>query len=180
VEPEDEALVAAGRDGDRRAVETLILRHQRLVFNVIRRMVGRTEDARDLSQTVFLKAFENLHTFDPRFKFKSWLTRIAINEALNHVQRRRVTEVLDERIPDRAAGPVDALNGADVARAIDQALRALTPDLRAVVVLRYFAELSYREMASLLALPEKTVKSRLFSSRQRLKDVLAGMGVLGN
>ena len=178
MEHEDHALVTAYLGGDRGAAETLILRYERLVFNIARRMVGKPEDARDVAQNVFLEAFEHLATFDARYPFRSWLGRIAVNESLDHLAARKTGEPLDEAWPASGPGPGEVMNGIDLSRVVEGALLRLKPDLRAVVLLRYFMDLSYREIGSLLEVPEKTVKSRLFTSRQVLRDLLAGHGAV--
>jgi len=179
MQPDDETLVADCLSGDGTAFDMLVGRYEKLVFNVARRMVGDVEDARDIAQTVFMKAFESLNSFDPRFRFRSWLTRITINESLNHRNARRGTEPLDERWASPERGPAELASGAEHSRAVDAALGTLQPEYRAVIVLRHFLECSYREMAAVLQIPEKTVKSRLFTARQLLKEALVREGALG-
>ncbi len=178
MELEDHALVAAYLGGDRGAAETLIVRHERLVFNIARRMVGEPEDARDIAQNAFLKALEHLASFDARYPFRGWLSRIAINESLNHLAARRPSDALDDQWPAPGPGPGEVMSGLDLSRVVERALLRLKPDHRAVVLLRYFLDMSYREIGKILELPEKTVKSRLFTSRQILKELLASHGAL--
>ena len=176
MELEDDALVAACLGGDRGAAETLIVRYQRSVFNIARRMVGQPEDARDIAQNVFVKAFENLATFDSRYAFRSWIARIAINESLNHLVLRKPAAPLDEQWPSPHPGPGEVMIGIDLSRIVEGALLRLKPDYRCVVLLRYYHDLNYREIATVLDVPEKTVKSRLFTARQLLKEALASHG----
>jgi RNA polymerase sigma-70 factor (ECF subfamily) len=172
MEADDRDLVAGCLRGDRGAAEALIERYQRPVFNIARRMVAQPEDARDVAQNVFLKAFQHLATFDARYPFRGWIGRIAVNESLDWLAARRPGEPLDEEWPDAGSGT--GTDGIDLARAVDRALARLEPHYRSVVVLFYFLDLSYREIGRLLELPEKTVKSRLFTSRQQLRGMLAG------
>jgi RNA polymerase sigma-70 factor (ECF subfamily) len=174
----DAALVREVVEGHVDAFETLVRRHQRPVYSAILRMVRDAEEARDLAQTAFLKAFEQIHTFDPRFRFFSWIYRIAIHEAINHLQRRRRPEPLDVDVVFEGKGPQGELEGRELERAVQAALGTLSPDHRAVVVLRHFLDGSYREIAVALDLPEKTVKSRLFEARRALRLRLEAMGVL--
>ena len=172
-EDTDEALVARCRNGDREGFATLVSRYERPIFNLAFRMLGDREDARDVAQTAFLKALENLHQFDSRYKFFSWLYRIALNEALDLLARRgRQTELTDVHVadddPERDAAAVD--EGAHV----QQALRVLNPDHRAVLVLRHYQDLSYEEIGVILKLSDSTVKSRLFEARERLRVQLTG------
>ncbi len=178
MQPDDETLVADCLRGNGVAFEILVGRYEKLVYNVARRMVGQVEDARDIAQTVFLKVFENLKGFDRRYRFRSWITRITINESINHLGARKGAEPLDERWPSAERGPGEIVSGAERSRAVDVAVRGLQLDYRVVIVLRHFLEYSYREMATILEIPEKTVKSRLFTARQLLKDALASQGAM--
>jgi RNA polymerase sigma-70 factor, ECF subfamily len=161
--------------GDPEAFAPLVQRYERVLYNVAYRMVGSREDARDLAQTAFVKAYQRLDSYDPRFRFFSWLYRILVNEALNFLERRRTHEPFETSLALAApGGPHQDLEAAELEGRVQAALLQLNPDHRAVVVLRHFADLSYQEMSSTLGIPEKTVKSRLFSARQRLADLLGG------
>jgi RNA polymerase sigma-70 factor (ECF subfamily) len=164
--------------GDEHAFEVLLLRYQRPVFNAVWRMVRDRDEATDLTQTVFLKAYEQLGKFDAEHKFFSWLYRIAINEAINHVKRQRHLEPLAGDWASGARSPEDTLVGSDLSDHVQDALMSLPFDYRAVLVLRHFEGCSYDEVAGILGVPEKTVKSRLFSARQRLKELLEARGLL--
>ena len=173
MEPDDESLVRDCLDGAQRAFETLVGRYERPVYNVALRMVGNREDARDVTQTAFLRAYQGLRSYDPSYKFSSWLFRIAVNESLRCLEKRRPSEPMDETWEARDRGPDDALAGAETSRAVQHALMALSEDLRAVIVLRHFMGCSYEDISAVVHVPEKTVKSRLFSARQRLRELLA-------
>ncbi len=169
-EESDEALVRRCRAGERQAFEGLVLRYQRQVYNLALRMLRHPEDARDVAQTTFLKAWEHLGSFDPGMRFFSWLYRIAVNECINAGRRLRPSQELSGEEADGAAGPEDALDGGQFDRALQEAIMGLSPDYRAVIVLCHVSGLSYEEMAGVLEVPAKTVKSRLFSARQRLRE----------
>jgi RNA polymerase sigma-70 factor (ECF subfamily) len=139
-------------------------------------MVGDYEDARDVAQAAFVKAFSKLGSFDPRHRFFSWLYRIMVNEALNLIDRRRPGVPLPPGLAV-AVDPSAVLEATECAELVQTALRELPPESREVLVLRHFGELSYQEMAETLAIPEKTVKSRLFTARQRLGEILLAKGV---
>lgn len=172
----DQALIERCQRGDRRALEELLQQYQRPVFNVALRMLGNTSDASDITQTAFLKVFENLDRYNPEHKFFSWVYRIAINESINLIKRGRRTETLDESRPSSSPGPAEeAESSADSVR-VQQALMELSEDYRMVIVLRHFSELSYQEISKILHIPEITVKSRLYSARQNLKDQLIASG----
>ncbi len=162
--------------GDCEAFEPLVARYQHVLFNVALRMVGDPEDARDVAQTAFVKAFEKLGSFDLRHRFFSWLYRIMLNEALNLVERRRPTVPLTSEVA-LGLDPGAVLEATECAELVQAALGELPFDSRQVLVLRHFGELSYQEMSEALGIPEKTVKSRLFTARQRLGEILQARGV---
>ncbi len=177
---DDASLVRECVGGNPSAFEELLTRYERPVYNVALRIVGHREEARDVTQTVFLRAWEHLDAYDPRYRFFSWLYRIAVNESLDAAARRRPGDspLVDTR-PALERGPDGRLADAESAAAVRRAIAALPPDARAVLVLRHYLECGYREMAEILGIPEKTVKSRLFTARERLRQALAAGGVTG-
>lgn len=176
----DARLVRASRNGDRVAYETLLMRYERPVYNVAVRMLRHPEDARDVVQVVFIKVFERLHQFDFEHRFYSWLYRIAINECIDHLNSRNRTRALeDEDLLSDGETPHEECDRSQRSAALQEALMQLAPDYRAVIVLRHFVDRSYREMAEILGIPEKTVKSRLFTARQLLRDALEARGMGG-
>ena len=170
---DDDAIVARCLAGDVQAFGTLVERYQRVLYNLGLRMLGNPEDARDASQTAFLKAWEKLSSFDPRFRFFSWIYKITVNECLNQINRRRRIEPLDPRIdlPSRENAAA-SLEAREASERVQVALLQLTPDHREVVILRHLLEMSYGEIAGTLTIAEKTVKSRLYEARQRLCELL--------
>jgi RNA polymerase sigma-70 factor (ECF subfamily) len=154
------------------------MRYQKPVFNVALRMLRNRQDAMDVAQTTFLKAFEHLGDYDPAFRFYSWVYRIAINESLNALAQRKPREQLDANVPDERPGPDRAAEGDQALHAIEGALMHISAELRAVVVLRHITQLSYQDIAVALDLPEKTVKSRLHSARERLREDLLRSGAI--
>jgi RNA polymerase sigma-70 factor (ECF subfamily) len=172
---DDRALVERFRGGDREAFAELVVRYQGPVYNAAFWVVRRAEDASDICQTAFLKAAERIDDYDPRYKFFSWIYRIALNEALNLVRDRGREDGLDEGIEIPAAvadEPEERLAAVQRSRRLQQALMKLSAHDRVVVSLRHFSELSYAEIAEVLDIDEKTVKSRLFEARQRLRVLL--------
>ena len=174
-EDADDALIARCQGGDRGGFAALVTRYQRPVYNLAFRMLGDRDEARDVAQAAFLKALESLHRFDRRFRFFSWLYRIAMNEALDVLGRRgRQTELTDVHMADD--DPMRDVATADLGERVRGALGTLSPDHRAVLVLRHYQELSYEEIGQVLELPDATVKSRLYEARERLRVRLAGAG----
>lgn len=167
----DRALVRKYLDGERAAGDELVSRFHRSVFNVALRMLGNVQDAEDVTQTVFGNAFAALDTYDPKFRFFSWIYRMTVNESLNTQQRRKNMVSLDGSF-DFPASETISDSAADAEDRVGSALLELKPDDRAVVVLRHFVSFSYEEISDVLGVPVKTVKSRLFTARERLRESL--------
>lgn len=177
-EQDDTTLVRRSLEGDPGAFAQLVVRYERPVFNAALRLLHEPADAMDVAQTTFLKAYEHLASYDPGFKFYSWIYRIAINESLDALNSRKRVSDIDCEQADAAPGPDREVEGQQARRALEDALMHLTPELRAVIVLRHFMHLSYEDMGDTLRLPVKTVKSRLYSARQVLRDHLAAYGAI--
>ncbi|TLY31090.1 MAG: sigma-70 family RNA polymerase sigma factor [Ignavibacteria bacterium] len=172
IDDEDRSLVCRTLAGDRRAFEQIVERYQKVIYNVALRMRSRAEDAEDITQSVFLKAYESLGTYKPRYKFFSWIYRIAVNESLNFVNRQKQHEELDQNIPDLDPSAEQVADEHDLTRIVDEGLMRLRVEERAIIVLNHFHNLSYGEIGYILDIPEKTVKSRLYSARQLLRTRL--------
>jgi RNA polymerase sigma-70 factor, ECF subfamily len=163
--------VEAVLNGNRDAFAVIVDEYERPLFNVAYRITGSWDDALEATQSAFVKAYENLHRFDRRRRFFSWIYRIAINEALDLARRRRVVE-LSEDLPEPTPGPEARLGTHETCRRVRRAILRLGEEHRVVVVLRHFLGMSYEEIAEAIGIPAKTVKSRLFSARQRLRELL--------
>jgi RNA polymerase sigma-70 factor (ECF subfamily) len=168
---QDRALVKRCLEGRGDAFGGLVDRYHRPLFNVALRMLNNVQDAEDVTQAVFLNVYLRLRTYNPRYRFFSWIYRITVNESLNTLKRRKRTESLDQAHDVRApgAGPDGAAEARD---RVEKALMCLSPDDRVVVVLKHFVSFSYQEIANVLEIPVRTVKSRLFTARERLRDAL--------
>lgn len=175
-EDRDAALILDCQRGHREALNTLISRYEKPVYNAAYRMLGDREDARDVTQAVFLKAFEHLDGFDPKYRFFSWIYRIAVNESINQLNRRGPTCAADAGQASEDRGPAEIAESNQVCANVQSVLMELQPHYRAVIVLRHFADLSYQEIAQVLEIPVKTVKSRIFSARHSMKDRLQARG----
>ena len=172
---QDRALVRRFLEGQRDAAGALVDHYQKPLFNVALRMLGNVQDAEDATQTVFLNVFLKLGTYDPRFRFFSWIYRMTVNESLNMLKRRKPTVTLEDALEVQAPGAAADRGAEDVDR-VGKALMGLKPDDRTVVVLRHFVSFSYQEIADVLEVPVKTVKSRLFTARERLRLALDARG----
>jgi RNA polymerase sigma-70 factor, ECF subfamily len=177
VAEDEEALVQRSLEGDGQAFGKLVDAYQGVLFNVALRMCNDREDARDATQTAFLKAWRNLGSYDRRHKFFSWIYRILVNETLNLLRRRRAQEPLDERLVSRERSPEEQVEANEISASVQAGLLELSMDYRQVIILRHFLQLSHREIGEMLHVPEKTVKSRLYTGRQLLGGILRRRGV---
>jgi RNA polymerase sigma-70 factor, ECF subfamily len=171
----DIELVERCRNGDWTAFTDLVVRYQRPIYNAAFWVLRKPEDANDVTQVVFLKVAERLDEYDPRFKFFSWIYRIAVNESLNLLRRNRREEALDDEIDlpgPESSDPERQASAAEVAKRIRGALMRMTSNDRLALTLRHFSECSYEEIGQILDIDQKTVKSRLFEARQRLRELL--------
>jgi RNA polymerase sigma-70 factor (ECF subfamily) len=180
----DHDLVDRVLAGDREAFTSLLLRHQRRIFNFMYRMVGERAAAEDLTQEVFLKAFEALPRFRKAATFSTWVFRIAHNHCLNVLKERRREVILAPRtdapsssnpfptLADPSPTTERVLEQQELQAVVQQQLGELTPEHRAILVLRDIQGLSYDEIAAALDLEEGTVRSRLHRARMALKERL--------
>lgn len=169
-EVEDRDLIAQARRGNVEAYNLLVSRWERRVYSYLVRLVGHREDAMDLSQDVFLKAYQNLGKLDDPARFSAWLFRIAHNEAFSLLRKRRPEGEMSEPAPvDR--GP--ALLPMELSLAVEGALKRLSDDQREAVLLKVYQGLKFDEMAEVLGCPVSTVKSRLYTALDLLKTTLA-------
>ena len=166
-------LINAARQGDRWAFSELVRGHQKGATNVVYRMCGDVQLAEDAVQEAFIRAWQRLHTYKPRSSFRSWLYRIAVNAALDMLRRQKATVDI-EALPIAAAGqgPEKVVETRERAENVRQAVLALPETSRAVLVLREYEGLSYKEIADTLGIPIGTVMSRLNYARKRLLEVL--------
>jgi len=171
-EPDDTTLMEQCTQGDRQAFETLLVRYEKPIYNAAYRMLHSRDDARDVTQTVFLKVYENLGSYDPKYRFFSWIYRIALNESINVIQKASRLEPLDTDTVSNTQGPEQQASSDQMSDGVQTALMAIKSDYRAVIVLKHFLGCSYTEISDILEVPEKTVKSRLYTARQLLKEQL--------
>jgi len=176
-EPDDTELMERCSKGDRQAFEVLLVRYEKPVFNAAYRMLNSPEDARDITQTVFLKVYENLDQYDPKYRFFSWIYRITLNESINWLKKSNRMDSLDGDTPDAAGGPEQEASNAQLGESMQAALMAISPDYRAVIILKHLLGCSYQEISEVLEVPEKTVKSRLYTARQLLQENLTERGL---
>jgi RNA polymerase sigma-70 factor (ECF subfamily) len=170
-EVEDRDLIAKARRGDVEAFNLLVSRWERRVFNYLLRLLANREDALDVSQEVFLKAYQNLPKLDAVEKFAGWLFRIAHNEAFSLLRRKRPETVLSTEL--RPADTGGRLLPLELSLAVESALKLLNDDQRDAVLLKVYQGFKFDEMAEILGCPVSTVKSRLYTALELLKAALA-------
>ena len=171
----DHAYVQATLRGDLRAFEALVERHRDVVVRVAARIVGR-EEAEDVSQDAFLRAFHRLPRFRADASFRAWLLQITHNAAIDHLTRRRPepVEAAEHDDPEQAVTrlPAERLESRERLARLERKLRGLSPEGRIALVLRDIEGLSYEEIAEITQAPLGTVKVRLFRARRDLIDML--------
>jgi len=174
---EDADLISRVRKGDIEGFNILVSRWEKRVFNYLLRLLGSPDDALDLSQDVFLKAYQNIRKLDDPARFGPWVFRIAHNEAYSFFRKRRPETALeDTNVIERRAAPGFA---PDLSLAVTAALDRLHPDQREAVVLKVYQGFKFEEMAEILGSPVSTVKSRLYTALELLKNELAPVNIRG-
>lgn len=184
VREDEPVLVAAAKSGDAAAFEELVNRYERKIFRLTMNITRNREDAEDAMQDAFMKAYSHLNNFQEDSRFYTWLVRIAANEALMRLRKRRPNQVsLDEpvegeddlmprEIQDWGPSPEQRLAQSEMHKILDQVIDQLDPDFRTVFVLRDIEELSTEETAAALGLSVPAVKSRLLRARLKLRQKL--------
>ncbi|WNJ19592.1 sigma-70 family RNA polymerase sigma factor [Pontibacter sp. G13] len=182
---EDRKLVAAAQRGENHAFETLLKKYHKSVYYMLLKMVRNSDDAEDLTQEAFAKAFKSIEKFDSKYAFSTWLFRIATNNCIDFIRKKRVQTVSIDQplegddgstmrfdVKDHNLDPNDTLLKKQRARYLEMAIDRLPEKYRILVELRYFKEYSYEEVARELQIPLGTVKAQLFRARELLNQEL--------
>jgi len=182
----DEIIVERALSGDAEAFGEIVRRWERRIFALAYGMLGREEDARDATQETFLAAFRNLRGFRGEAKVSSWLHRIAVNQCITRQRRAKVrSESALEDEQEKNAGsfaapvglsPVRITESTQVTNAVRRAVSSLPLELRQIVVMKEFEELTFKEISDILDLPLSTVKSRLYTALKQLQMKLQRFG----
>jgi RNA polymerase sigma-70 factor, ECF subfamily len=184
VKEDEPLLVAAAKSGDISAFETLVGRYERKIFRLAQNITQNREDAEDVMQEAFLKAYEHLDEFQGNSRFYTWLVRIAVNQALMKLRKRRPNQVsLDEdvdtgeetiprEVEDWGPSPEDRYEQTELSKILQTTIGELDPSFRIVFQLRDIEELSTEETAEALGLSVPAVKSRLLRARLKLRTKL--------
>ena len=178
----DGALVTAAKRGDTQAFEELVLRHKQRVLAVAQRITNNREDAEDVAQESFHKAFVHLDAFQEKSRFSTWLTRIAMNEAFMLLRRRRgavegLPENSDDGVDssseafvDQSPNPEESCSQREHTQLLTEAINRLRPAIRTAILLRDIEERSVKETAQILGASITAVKARVFQGRRKLRD----------
>ena len=178
----EEALVKAAQRGDEDAFEELVRRYEKKVYALSLRLCGNSEDAQEAAQEAFLSAWQGLKFFRGEASFSTWLYRLTSNAAIDLLRRRKAPALSleDEEapidLPDPGPTPEEAAERRELRQAIEAGLAALSVEHRQVLVLREMHQLSYEEIADVLALDVGTVKSRISRGRKKLRNFLVERG----
>jgi RNA polymerase sigma-70 factor (ECF subfamily) len=184
--PTDEELVEAAQAGDSSAFSVLAQRWERQIRGAIYRVLGSEDDARDLAQEAFLKAYGALGSFKREARFSSWLYQIALNLCRDRLRRRRgkVHVSLDEmdeengpRLRQRGPSALELVEASDLSRVVADAVATLPDEQREVIVLKEYQELTFLEISEVLDLPVSTVKTRLYRGLGQLRQNLEHQGI---
>lgn len=182
---DDAAIVKRCLDGDQRAFQELLKRYRRSVYSLTYRMVGHREEARDLAQEVFIRAFRSLHRYDASRPFSSWIFKIASNLCIDYYRKKRLSTVSiqdtfdgeEERprveLVDTGPTPDEIFQSRRERDRLEVLLRSLPPRYRVVVLLRHKEDMSYEEIADELDVPIGTVKARLHRAHRLLRTKLS-------
>jgi RNA polymerase sigma-70 factor (ECF subfamily) len=186
---DDKQLAAQAAQGREGAYRELLGRYERPVFSLVYRMVRDRTLAEDLAQEAFIRAFNAIHSYNPRYKFSSWIFKIANNHTIDHLRRKRLDTVSIHGSPHASTqeeavqtsivvessdeNPEEFVEHRELGSLIEQAIGELRPEYRSVVLLRHVEGYSYDEIADILDLPLGTVKTYLHRARSELKEALA-------
>ena len=180
----DEKLVELALDGDEDAYGTLVRRYQRRLTAFLGQLVGDIELARELSQEAFIRAWSALERFNPRYRFSTWLFRIAHNLGIDQLRRRRLQTVslyrtdadggeIEVVVAALDKDPLGHLENRALAEELHEIIDDLRPEYRELILLRHFGGLSYQEIAEFKDMPLGTVKNKLFRAHSVLRKALA-------
>lgn len=173
VEMDDRDLITCAQQGDRQAFTELVCRHQDSMVSLTYRMCGDLRLAEDAAQEAFVRVWQNLNSYKPKYAFRSWLYRIATNAALDALRRERATEELASlSLADPGTAPERSVEENQRAVHVRRAIAQLSEPLRLVLILREYQELTYQEIADALDIPVGTVMSRLNTARVQLRQEL--------
>ena len=186
---EDKKLIDLALSGEETAFKALLEKYRNLVFSIMLKMVRNKQEAEDLTQEAFMKAFVSLSSFNDEFAFSTWLMKIASNNCIDFLRKKKLKtysihepiqykdEKIEVEIPDKDPSPERTLIQSEKSKMIEKTINDLPERYRYVIILRHKEEKSYEEIAEIMNLPLGTVKAQIFRAREilnkRLKEVLS-------
>ncbi|MGH7458449.1 MAG: RNA polymerase sigma factor [Longimicrobiaceae bacterium] len=189
-QPTDQELVRRAAAGSGRAYRELLARYQGPVFSLVYRLVRNRETAEDLAQETFVRVFNSIGRYDPKYKFSSWIFKIANNLAIDQLRKRELDTVSLHGSPHTAGGeqqagqitavsadetPAERLEARELGASLERAIGALRPEYRSAVTLRHVQGYGYEEISEIMEIPLGTVKTYIFRARAELREALAGV-----
>ncbi len=183
---DDKPLVKAAREGDMESFEELVSRHRDKIYARAFSMMRNEEEALDLSQDAWVKAWQRLHQFQGESSFATWMTRIVINLCLDQLRKQKRVRVdsieqleeesggVERLLPEVAVNPTAGMEKSELRKRIDEAMAKLSVEHRTVLIMHEFEELEYKEIAKRMGCSIGTIMSRLFYARRRMAVLMAG------
>jgi RNA polymerase sigma-70 factor (ECF subfamily) len=180
----DEVLIRKALEGEQKAYQELLERYQKTVFHIVIKIIRNQEDARDLVQETFMRAFNTLESYRSEFRFSTWLCKIAANCSIDYLRKKKIKAfsmdkpvetrngTMEIELEDRTANPEEKLLRKQRLLNIEDAIESLPDKYREVIVYRHHDDKSYEEIAGILGVPIGTVKARIFRARELLKKRL--------
>jgi RNA polymerase sigma-70 factor (ECF subfamily) len=184
---EDKNLIEKALSGDEKAYESLLNKYRNLVFSIMYKMVRNPQEAEDLTQEAFMKAFNSLESFNEEYAFSTWLMKIASNNCIDYLRKRKLKtysihdqiqykdEKIEIELPDQEPTPEKFILQTERKNMIEDAINELPERYRYVIILRHKEEKSYEEISEILNLPLGTVKAQIFRAREILNKKLRSM-----
>ena len=169
-------LIERFQNGEEKAFNQLVLKYQKKIYHLVYKMVRNNEDALDLAQETFVKAYYNLKNFKSQSAFYTWLYKIALNLSLNYARQKKIRNLvslfeLGEALPTKK-NPLEELEKNQISKAIDQAILSLPKKQKAIFVLRYYEDMPYKEISELLGKTEGALKANYFQALKKLQKSL--------
>jgi RNA polymerase sigma-70 factor, ECF subfamily len=180
----DEELISNALNGEQKAYQDLLFRYQRTVFHIVIKIIRNSEDAQDLVQETFMRAFNTLASYRSEFRFSTWLCKIAANCSIDYLRKKKIKAFsMDKRfetkdgsveveLEDKSANPEEYFLRKQKLISIEEAISALPPKYKEVIVYRHHDDKSYEEISRIMNIPIGTVKARIFRARELLKKKL--------
>jgi RNA polymerase sigma-70 factor, ECF subfamily len=182
IKNDDNQIIEQILRGNGNLYEVLVKKYQKQVYTLSFRMLNDKEDAKDIAQNAFIKAYDNLDSFNNKLKFFSWIYRITLNECINAQKRQSRFDSIDGNTKFKRVADSDSIEAnfetTERNKLLETALDSLKQETKALIIMKYYEDMSYEEIASALDIPVGKVKSRLFSARQVLKENLIEQGIL--